>query len=169
MARSELSKTIEPRLAELAEEFSFEFVDAEIVKEGASRYFRIYIDKPGGITLNDCESYHRRVIPLVEQIDYDFLEVCSPGLDRPLKKEKDFLAHIGDTVEVHLYRPRDGRKVFEGVLSKFENDTLTIAAAGSEESFTLKEVSLCKPVIVITEEDLNGTIVDLIPDGTTEV
>lgn len=167
MARSELSKTIEPQLEKLAAEFAFEFVDAEIVKEGASRYFRIYIDKPGGITLNDCESYHRRVIPLVEQIDYDFLEVCSPGLDRPLKKEKDFLAHIGDMVEVHLYRPQSGRKVFEGILSGYENDTLTIVSGGAEVQFILKDVSLCKPVIVITEEDLNGTIVDLIPDGTT--
>ena len=146
----------------------FEFVDAEIVKEGASRYFRIYIDKPGGITLNDCESYHRRVIPLVDQVDYDFLEVCSPGLDRPLKKEKDFRAHMGDRVEVHLYRPRGGKKVFEGELTGFEGSAFTIAEGDNTETFELKEVSLCRPVVVITEDDLNGNIVNLITEDLTE-
>ena len=168
MARSELSRTVEPQLAALAGEFGFEFVDAEIVKEGASRYFRIYIDKPGGITLNDCESYHRRVIPLVEQVDYDFLEVCSPGLDRPLKKEKDFLAHLGDRVEVHLYRPRDGKKVFEGELTGYADSAFTIAEGETTEKFELKEVSLCKPVVIITEDDLNGSIVNLITEELTE-
>lgn len=168
MARSELNRTLEPQLESLAGEFGFEFVDAEIVKEGASRYFRIYIDKPGGITLNDCESYHRRVIPLVEQVDYDFLEVCSPGLDRPLKKEKDFRAHMGDRVEVHLYRPRGGKKVFEGELTGFEGSAFTIAEGDNTETFELKEVSLCRPVVVITEDDLNGNIVNLITEDLTE-
>ena len=167
MAQSEFSK-IEPQLISLAEEFAFEFVDAEIVKEGASRYFRIYIDKPGGITLNDCESYHRRVIPLAEPIDYDFLEVCSPGLDRPLKKEKDFLSHIGDTVEIHLYKPRNGSKVFEGVLNGFECGVIRLGTGNGEETFEQKEVSLCKPVVIVTEEELNGKVVDLIPDGTDD-
>ncbi|MBQ8094560.1 MAG: ribosome maturation factor RimP [Clostridia bacterium] len=145
----------------LAAEFAFEFVDAEIVKEGTSRYFRIYIDKPGGITLNDCESYHRRVLPIVEEVDYDYLEVCSPGLDRPLKREKDFLSHIGQLVEVHLYKPRDGKKVFEGSLSGFDAGVISLADGDRTETFELKEISVCKPVIVITEEDLNGAAVDL--------
>ena len=168
MARSELNRTVEPQLEALAKEFGCEFVDAEIVKEGASRYFRIYIDKPGGITLNDCESYHRRVMPLVEHVDYDFLEVCSPGLDRPLRKEKDFLSHIGDQVEVHLYRPRDGKKVFEGELTGYADSAFSIAEGNVTETFELKEVSLCKPVVIITEDDLDGNIVNLITEDLTE-
>ena len=89
MAQSDLTRVIEPACQKLAEQHGFELVDVELVREGASRYLRIYIDKPDGITLNDCETYHRAVTPLVERVDYDFLEVCSPGLDRPLKKQKD--------------------------------------------------------------------------------
>lgn len=95
MAQSDLTRVIEPACQKLAQQFGFELVDVELAREGASRYLRIYIDKPDGITLSDCETYHRAVAPLVERVDYDFLEVCSPGLDRPLKKQKDFDKHGG--------------------------------------------------------------------------
>ena len=110
MAQSDLTRVIEPACRKLAEKFAYELVDVELVREGASRYLRIYIDKPDGITLNDCETYHRAVAPLVERVDYDFLEVCSPGLDRPLKKQRDFDAHAGKPVEVHLFRPINRQK-----------------------------------------------------------
>ena len=110
MAQSDLTRVIEPACQKLAQQFGFELVDVELAREGASRYLRIYIDKPDGITLSDCETYHRAVAPLVERVDYDFLEVCSPGLDRPLKKQKDFDKHAGETVEIHLFRPVERRK-----------------------------------------------------------
>ena len=116
MAQSDLTRVIEPACQKLAEQQGFELVDVELVREGASRYLRIYIDNPDGITLSDCETYHRAVAPLVERVDYDFLEVCSPGLDRPLKKQKDFDKHAGELVEVHLFRPIERRKQFEGEL-----------------------------------------------------
>lgn len=154
MAQSDLTRVVEPACRKLAEQFSYELVDVELVREGASRYLRIYIDKPDGITLSDCETYHRAVAPLVERVDYDFLEVCSPGIDRPLKKQKDYDAHVGSLVEVHLYRPVDKQRVFEGELLGLADGVVSIATAAGEKSFTLKEISLCKPVIVITEEDL---------------
>lgn len=154
MAQSDLTRVIEPACEKLAKQQNVELVDVELAREGASRYLRIYIDKPDGITLNDCETYHRAVAPLVERVDYDFLEVCSPGLDRPLKKQKDFDRHIGDQVEVHLYRPIDKCKRFEGELIAFEDGQVVIMTAAGEMRFALKEISLCKPVIVITEEDL---------------
>lgn len=159
MARNTV-KTIENELSKLAESMSFELVDVELVKEGQSYYLRIYIDKPGGITLNDCETYHRRVISVVESVEYDFLEVCSPGIDRPLKKEKDFERHMGDLVEVHLYKPQDGTKVFEGTLAGYGEDGIKLRTGTEERVFSLKEVSLCKPVIVVTEEDLEGAEIE---------
>lgn len=156
MAQSDLTRVIEPACEKLAKQQNVELVDVELVREGASRYLRIYIDKPDGITLNDCETYHRAVAPLVERVDYDFLEVCSPGIDRPLKKQKDYDKHVGDQVEVHLYRPIDKCKCFEGELIGLEDGQVAIMTAAGEMRFALKEISLCKPVIVITEEDLES-------------
>ena len=154
MAQSDLTRVVEPACRQLAEEQQVELVDVELAREGASRYLRIYIDKPDGITLRDCETYHRAVMPLVERVDYDFLEVCSPGIDRPLKKQKDYDAHVGDLVEVHLYRAINKCRRFEGELLGLFEDQVKIQAGDTEMSFALKEISLCKPVIVITEDDL---------------
>ncbi len=160
MAQSDLTRVVEPACEKLAKQQNVELVDVELAREGASRYLRIYIDKPDGITLSDCETYHRAVMPLVERVDYDFLEVCSPGIDRPLKKQKDYDKHVGDLVEVHLYRPIDKCKRFEGELIGLEDGQVAIMAAGGEMRFALKEISLCKPVIVITEEDLEADDAD---------
>ena len=156
MAQSDLTRVIEPACRKLAEQFSYELVDVELAREGASRYLRIYIDKPDGIPLSDCETYHRAVVPLVERVDYDFLEVCSPGIDRPLKKQADYDRHVGDTVEVHLYRPVDKCRRFEGELLGLEEGEVRLMTPAGEKRFALKDISLCKPVIVITEEDLNA-------------
>jgi ribosome maturation factor RimP len=154
MAQSDLTRVVEPACAALAEQLHYELVDVELVREGASKYLRIYINKPDGITLSDCETYHRAVAPLVERVDYDFLEVCSPGIDRPLKKQKDYDAHVGDQVEIHLYRAINKCRRFEGELLGLFGDLVKINVGGEEMSFTLKEISLCRPVVVITEEDL---------------
>ena len=154
MAQSDLTRVVEPACAQLAEKLHYELVDVELVREGASKYLRIYINKPDGITLSDCETYHRALAPLVERVDYDFLEVCSPGIDRPLKKQKDYDSHTGDMVEIHLYRPVVKSRRFEGELLGLVDGVVTIRTDAGEKSFTLKEISQCKPLIVITEEDL---------------
>ena len=154
MAQSDLTRVVEPACAALAEQLHYELVDVELAREGASKYLRIYINKPDGITLSDCETYHRAVMPLVERVDYDFLEVCSPGIDRPLKKQKDYDSHIGDQVEIHLYRPVDKCKSFEGELLGLVDGVVSIRTDAGEKSFALKDISQCKPLIVITEEDL---------------
>ena len=156
MAQSDLTRVVEPACEKLANQQNVELVDVELVREGASRYLRIYIDKPDGITLSDCETYHRAVMPLVERVDYDFLEVCSPGIDRPLKKQKDYDAHVGDLVEIHLYRAIDKCRRFEGELLGLADGQVSLNVGGSEMHFALKDISLCKPVIVVTEEDLAG-------------
>jgi ribosome maturation factor RimP len=154
MAQSDLTRVVEPACKALAEQQQVELVDVELAREGSSRYLRIYIDKPDGITLSDCETYHRAVMPLVERVDYDFLEVCSPGIDRPLKKQKDYDAHVGDLVEVHLYRAINKCRRFEGELLGLFEDQVKIQAGDTEMSFALKEISQCKPLVVITEDDL---------------
>ena len=155
MAQSDLTRVVEPACRDLAEKLHFELVDVELAREGANRYLRIYIDKPDGITLNDCETYHRAVAPLVERVDYDFLEVCSPGIDRPLKKQKDYDAHVGGMVEVHLYRPVDNCRHFEGELLGLEDGVVSIRTDAGVKQFALREISQCKPLIIITEEDLD--------------
>ena len=155
MAQSDLTRVVEPACRRLAQEQQVELVDVELVREGASRYLRIYIDKPDGITLSDCETYHRAVAPLVERVDYDFLEVCSPGIDRPLKKQKDYDAHVGGMVEVHLYRPVDKCRHFEGELLGLEDGVVSIRTDAGVKQFALREISQCKPLIIITEEDLD--------------
>lgn len=117
-------KRTEELIMPIIEQNKFELVDVEYVKEGGNYYLRAYIDKPGGITVDDCEIVSRA---LSDELDkYDFideayiLEVSSPGLCRPLKKEKDFDRHMGEEVEVKLYRAADGVKEFSGILRGYD-------------------------------------------------
>ena len=99
-----------------AQKLGYELCDVAIEKEPTGRYLRIYIDTDSGITLDDCEKYHRAIQPSLEDFDYDFLEVCSPGIDRPLKTQRDIDKSIGLLVEAKMYKPVDGRKSAQGQL-----------------------------------------------------
>jgi ribosome maturation factor RimP len=108
----------------------FELVDVEYVKEASNWYLRIFIDKEGGITIDDCEIVSRAFDSDFEDKDpikepY-ILEVSSPGLDRPLKKDKDFARNIGKKVEVKLYKAIDKQKEFVGILKGFNDDSITL-------------------------------------------
>lgn len=117
-------------LLPIMEEYGFELVDVEYVKEGSNWYLRAYIDKPGGITVNDCEAVSRRLSDILDEKDYIkesyIMEVSSPGLGRPLKKEKDFKRSLGEEVEVRTYRMIDKKKEFTGILKSYDADTVTI-------------------------------------------
>ncbi|MGO5052175.1 ribosome maturation factor RimP [Lachnospiraceae bacterium LCP25S3_G4] len=108
----------------------FELVDVEYVKEGGTWYLRAYIDKPGGITVVDCETVSRAFSEVLDKEDYIddtyIFEVSSPGLGRPLKKEKDYVRSLGEEVEVRTYRAIDKQKEFIGVLKDYDKDTVTI-------------------------------------------
>jgi ribosome maturation factor RimP len=135
----------------LADAMGYELVEAGIEKESAGRYLRAYIDKPGGVSLNDCEAYHRAAQPKLEHIDYDFLEISSPGIDRPLKQQRDFDKHAGQTVAIKLFKPFDKaekRKEFEGRLIGLEDGEIVIEMPDGETlRFPQREVALAKPVI----------------------
>lgn len=121
------------------EEYGFELVDVEYVKEGGTWYLRAYIDKPGGIDINDCEKVSRRLSDILDEKDFIedsyIMEVSSPGLGRPLKKEKDFKRSLGQEVEIRTYRMIDKSKEFRGVLTSYDDATVTI----TQEDDSLKE------------------------------
>lgn len=123
------SKT-EAFLLPLMEKHHFELVDVEYVKEGSNWYLRAYIDKEGGIAIDDCEVISRILSDWLDEEDFIsdsyILEVSSPGLERPLKKEKDFIRAMGKQVDVKLYRARDRQKDFTGILTEYDKDTVTI-------------------------------------------
>ena len=127
----------------------FELVDVEYVKEGGTRYLRAYIDKPGGITVDDCEVVNRELGDLLDKEDFIedsyVLEVSSPGLDRPLRKDKDFERSIGKEVEIRTYRKIDGGKEFCGILKAWDKDTVTIGDdEGDEFVFMRDNISLIR-------------------------
>lgn len=114
----------------IIEHHGFELLDVEYVKEGGNWYLRAYIDKPGGITVDDCETVSRAFSDILDEKDYIedtyIFEVSSPGLGRPLKKEKDFARSIGEEVEIRTYRAIDRQKEFIGILTEYDKDTVTI-------------------------------------------
>ena len=106
--REEYESRTEKLMLPIVEEMNFELVDVEYVKEGGNYFLRAYIDKEGGITINDCETVSRRLSDLLDEADFIpdsyILEVSSPGLGRPLKKDKDFARSIGKKVEIRLFQ-----------------------------------------------------------------
>ena len=128
--RESYEQRTEALLEPVIRENGFELVDVEYVKEAGTWYLRAYIDKPGGITIGDCEKVSRALSDLLDAEDFIeeayVLEVSSPGLGRPLKKEKDFARSIGRDVEVKLFRAVDRQKSFEGTLKAYDKTTITI-------------------------------------------
>ena len=127
----------------------FELVDVEYVKEGSNWYLRAYIDKPGGIAVDDCEVVSRAFSEILDREDYIedtyIFEVSSPGLGRPLKKEKDFKRSMGEQVEIKLYRAVDRQKDFTGALAAYDENTVTIRYEdGSESTFDRKDIALIR-------------------------
>ncbi len=129
--REEYEQKTEELLEPIVRENGFELVDVEYVKEAGTWYLRAYIDKPGGITVDDCETVSRKFSDILDEKDYIedsyIFEVSSPGLGRPLKKEKDFKRSLGEEVEIRTYRAIERQKEFVGILKEYDKETVTIA------------------------------------------
>ena len=123
----------------IVERHGFELVDVEYVKEGGNFYLRAYIDKPGGITVDDCETVSREFSD-----EAYIMEVSSPGLGRPLKKEKDFKRSMGEEVEIRTYRPINREKEFYGVLTAYDENSVTIDCEGEEKTFQKTDIALIR-------------------------
>lgn len=139
-------KKVEAILMPIIEEKNFELVDVEFVKEGPNWYLRIYIDKEGGITIDDCEAVSRALEVELDKNDpieqAYILEVSSPGIDRPLKKESDFAKYAGEIVDIKLYKAFEGSKEYQGALKGLENNIVTITDDnGKEISFDRKDIA----------------------------
>lgn len=136
-------------LMPIVEEHGYELVDVEYVKEGGTWYLRAYIDKPGGINVDDCEVVSRRLSDILDEKDYIdeayILEVSSPGLGRPLKKEKDFKRSLGEEVDVRTYRMIEKQKEFTGLLKDYDDATVTIEMEdGTLKTFEKSDIALIR-------------------------
>ena len=123
-----VTELVKPILAE----HNFYLYDMEFVKEGKSWYLRVYIDKDGGITLNDCATVSDQLSEALDNVEPDpipqayFLEVSSPGAERPLRNEEDYQRAVNDYIHVSLYQQIDGKKIYEGTLTKLTDKELTL-------------------------------------------
>ncbi len=147
--REQYEQQTEELLEPVVTGFGFELVDVEYVKEAGTWYLRAYIDKPGGITVDDCEAVSRKFSDILDEKDYIedtyIFEVSSPGLGRPLKKEKDFKRSIGEEVEIRTYRAIDRQKEFTGILKSYDADTVTITCEDdTEQTFERSAIALIR-------------------------
>ena len=122
--------------------------DVEYVREGGDWFLRLYIDKEGGVNITDCEAISRAVDPILDEKDpiadsYHF-EVCSAGIERPLKRPSDFAQFMGADVLVKLYRPRDGKKEYIGTLAGYADGRVTVDVGGEAVTFEKSEVALVR-------------------------
>lgn len=146
--------SIEEKVESLVEttinNLGYELYDVEYAKEGKDYFLRIFIDKPEGIDLNDCEKVNNSINDLLDEADYIkeqyFLEVSSPGIERILKKDKHLQANIGNLVEVKLFKPIEKQKVIQGILKEFNKETLTIEANDKNIEIERKNISVIKTV-----------------------
>ena len=140
MTKKQIEATCEELVLPIVEENGFELVDVEYVKEGSNYYLRVYADKPGGITIDDCVLISRELNPKHDAYEKKFkdayiLEVSSPGLLRPLKKDKDFARNLGKMVEIRLFKPLADSKTkeFEAELKEFDDKNITVIMEDDEE------------------------------------
>ncbi|MDY3818331.1 MAG: ribosome maturation factor RimP [Lachnospiraceae bacterium] len=147
--RQDYEAQTEQLVTPILEKYGFELYDVEYVKEGGNNYLRVYIDKPGGIAVNDCETVAREMNPILDEKDFIpdsyVFEVSSPGLGRALKKDKHLLKSIGEEVEIRTFRPINHEKQFEGILKSFDDKELTVALNDEQElTFARTDIALIR-------------------------
>ncbi len=150
---SNTEQKVLPLLEPIIEENGLELVDLEFVKEGVNWYLRVYIDKEGGVTIDDCEGVSRALeakLDAEDPIEQAYiLEVSSPGIDRPLKKEADFVKYRGEIIDVKLYKPQDGSKQFQGRLLGLEDGVLSIEEeTGNVVTFAYKDTASVRLAVI---------------------
>ncbi|MDO5390811.1 MAG: ribosome maturation factor RimP [Eubacteriales bacterium] len=153
MSRREVyEQKAEALITPILDSMGFELVDVEYVKEGGEWYLRSYIDKEGGITINDCEAVSRLFNEKLDQEDFIeesyIMEVSSPGLGRPLKKEKDYKRSMGKELEIRTYKAIDREKEFYGILQAYDDSSVTIETEeGTTRTFDKKDIALIRLAI----------------------
>ena len=152
MKKTEIEQHCTELVTPIIEENNFELVDVEYVKEGADYYLRVYADKEGGINIDDCVLISRALEMKLDDADKIkdayILEVSSPGLTRPLKKEKDFARSIGKLVEIKTYKSVNGKKELCGTLKGYTESAVTIEVDGEEILLNRNEISMIRLAFV---------------------
>lgn len=152
MTKMRIEDKVEQLVLPILERRAFDLVDVEFIKEGKNWYLRVYIDKPGGINIDDCQEVSQELSDELDRVDpikqSYILEVSSPGLERPLKRDGDFERYKGETVEIKLFSPIEGKKTFEGELLGLIDNRITIKQSNDQIlSFEKEEVAITKRII----------------------
>ena len=146
--REEYEQKTEALVLPIIEANNFELVDVEYVKEAGNLYLRVYVDKEGGIAVDDCEVVSRALSDKLDADDFIedsyILEVSSPGLGRPLKKEKDYVRSIGKEVDIHLYKSIDKQKEFTGVLKSYTKEEIVLQIEDADVTFDRANIALIR-------------------------
>ena len=142
---SKVTETVAALASPIAAELGLELWDVEYVREAGQWFLRVYIDKDGGVSINDCEALSRALDPVLDEADpipdsYVF-EVSSAGAERELKRPGDFARYMGSTAEVRLYKPVNGSKSFVGTLAGYENGNVTLTIAGKNTVFEKSQIA----------------------------
>ncbi|ABO50479.1 protein of unknown function DUF150 [Desulforamulus reducens MI-1] len=153
MAKSTVVEKVTEAVAPIVEEAKLELVDVEYVKEGGNWYLRIFIDKPGGIELDDCQGVSEKIDTLLDEIDpvpqAYFLEVSSPGIERPLKKPQDFEKFNGHLVNITTFAPINGSKNFIGKLLDYNEEGIHLEIKGKQVVLPHQQVATARLAVEI--------------------
>lgn len=145
-----IEEKIENLVTKPINSLGYDVYDVQYVKEGKDYYLRIFIDKPDGIDLNDCEKVNNEINNLLDEADYIkdqyFLEISSPGIERILRKDKHLKDNIGKMVEVKLFKPLNKQKTIEGILNNFDKDFILVKTNEDEIKIERKDISVIKTI-----------------------
>ncbi|MCR4618819.1 MAG: ribosome maturation factor RimP [Lachnospiraceae bacterium] len=146
--REDYEAKCEELLKPIADAAGVKIYDVEYVKEGSDFYLRSYIDKEGGVNIDDCETVSRALSDALDKEDFIadayIMEVSSPGLGRTLKKDRHLEYSLGEEVEIKLYKPLDGCKDFEGTLKSYDKDNIVISDGDGDKSFGRKDIAIIR-------------------------
>ena len=153
MTGKNIAARIESFISPVITGLGLELYDLVFVKEGSNWYLRVFIDKHGGVSIDDCEAASKAVEKELDEKDpieqSYILEVSSPGIDRPLKKDADYERYKGAIVDVRLYKPSGGRKEYTGKLSGMQDGSVVITdSSGNVLCFPKSDVALCRLAVV---------------------
>lgn len=152
MNKKSIESSVQKLVKEIVHNTDIELVDIEYVKEGPFMYLKVFIDKPGGITVDDTADISRVLNKKLDEVDLIkeqyFLEVSSPGIERPFKTDADYQKNIGETVEAKLYKPIDGTKAVKGILKEKNENNVVILLGEEIITIELKDISKINKVIV---------------------
>ena len=145
MSKNSIETSVYKILQDVVKTTIYEIIDVEYVKEGPFKYLKVFIDKPDGITVDDCTEISHILSKKLDELDLIseqyFLEVSSPGLERPFKTESDYIKNINEKVEVKLYKPLDGKKVMTGILLEKNENNIVLNSENQNITIELKDIS----------------------------